>query len=460
MMELGHTSLADIARALDTTPQAVSNWKSRGHVPHHIELKIKKNENQPIVVQTTNENRMDSKEEFIGLSDILLMIAEQIKIIILTPAIFLFLSFTYNQFMVSPMYKSTATFLLQGGTAGTGSFLSNVLGANSVSANKDLSNIELLPEILRSRTFSKKILEREFYSREHNKKLTLLAILTHGSEEPPFGKDTLINEALSPLEELISFDNDPKSAFSTLSVISGDPYFSKEVAEVALDELEKVNSFFKSQSIREKTRFINNRIISVQKDLEFSEQILKEFREKNRQISSPALMLEQERLSRDVEIQKGIFLTLKQQLELAKIEEVGKASIFQVLDRPLVPTYGHGKSIIQKLVYSLVFGTLFGLFLAFLRSLFNSSDVDERKKIRKIKSYIKKKTKDFVLDPRISGGLAMLLILCSPFYFGHESSKPVIFGRYSALLFTINLIYVTTIFLLAILFFYSRRKKQ
>ena len=158
------------------------------------------------------------------------------------------------------------------------------------------------------------------------------------------------------LEELIKFEDDPKSSFSSLSVISPDPFFSRDLATAALEELEKVNRFFKNQSIREKTKFIENRIQSVQADLEYSEQILKEFREKNRQISSPALRLEQERLSRDVEIQKGIFLTLKQQLELEKIEEVGKSSIFQVLDRPLVPISGFGSSLFQNMTYSLILG--------------------------------------------------------------------------------------------------------
>ena len=48
------------------------------------------------------------------------------------------------------------------------------------------------------------------------------------------------------------------------------------------------------------------------------------------------MQLEQERLDRDVEIQKGVYLTLKQQLELAKIEEVQETSVVQILDRPQI----------------------------------------------------------------------------------------------------------------------------
>ena len=40
MNERGVFSLAEIARFLHTTPQAVSNWKSRDQIPNHIALKI------------------------------------------------------------------------------------------------------------------------------------------------------------------------------------------------------------------------------------------------------------------------------------------------------------------------------------------------------------------------------------------------------------------------------------
>ena len=85
-----------------------------------------------------------------------------------------------------------------------------------------------------------------------------------------------------------------------------------------MDELEALNKYYKTKTINEKTIFIENRISTVEKDLVASEHKLKSFREQNRQISTPSLQLELERINRDVEIQKGIFLTLKQELELAR----------------------------------------------------------------------------------------------------------------------------------------------
>ena len=89
MSSRGVTTLADIARALNTTPQAVSNWKSRNQVPHHIVAKISQF-SQPIAdsPQTSDGPPVYSspvthyaspsiyEEDTISLSDILLTMAE------------------------------------------------------------------------------------------------------------------------------------------------------------------------------------------------------------------------------------------------------------------------------------------------------------------------------------------------------------------------------------------------
>ena len=41
MADHGVNTLAEIARFLETTPQAVSNWKARDQVPFHIVDKVR-----------------------------------------------------------------------------------------------------------------------------------------------------------------------------------------------------------------------------------------------------------------------------------------------------------------------------------------------------------------------------------------------------------------------------------
>ena len=344
MFSKGVSSLAEIARILDTTPQAVSNWKSRDQVPYHIVAKINNIiESKDPVIESSNLYNLQSQnhEDSIAISDILLTLAEQFKIILLIPFIFVFLTFTYVQFIQKPEYISWATVLVPETKSGGSSGISNIatqFGVNipsGSSAKSDLSSPSLLPELLRSRTFAEKLLDKKFVTEKYGKELTLLSIITNNTEDPDnTDKEKLISKSLSSLGRIINYENDGLGSFSIITVKAFEPLLAKQLAEAVIVELESLNRFYKNQSVDEKILFIENRILSVKDDLEDSEQNLKKFNEENRQISSPSLKLQLERLTREMEVQKGIYLTLKQQLELAKIEEIQEASILQILDKP------------------------------------------------------------------------------------------------------------------------------
>jgi uncharacterized protein involved in exopolysaccharide biosynthesis len=484
MSSRGATSLADIARALSTTPQAVSNWKARNQVPHHVVAKLNQSfsppadnpqlahrsdsvDGSPVTYSSSPVTHYASpsifEEDTISLSDILLTMAEQLKVIVLTTFISVFFTFTYVQFIQAPQYVSWATVLLpSGGGANLGGLagLASQFGVNvPMGATADLSSPSLYPELLRSRTFAEKILNKEFYLDKYGKKLSLLAILTHGDEAPNVGQDKLIADAVNKLNaEILAFNQDPKSTFSVIKVTTEDPRFSKELADVVLAELEALNRYFKSETVSEKNTFIENRIASVEGELEGSEQALKDFNERNRQIFSPALQLNQERLERDVEVQKGIYLTLKQQLELAKIEEVQEASIVQVLDKPQVSLGPTNKNLKSSVLLAAILGVGLGIMIGFIRAYADHSDMGERKKLRRVKYLFKKKIKDIFQDRRIAGIVSGLMLIGLPLFLGYESKTPVFFGLYSAKLMLINTVYVLVLLSSAFLFIHLTRK--
>jgi len=464
MSEKGINSLADIARTLRTTPQAVSNWKARDQVPYHIEAKLIQtipDDSSPV---TPRPSLSVYEENTISLSDILLTMAEQLKVILLIPFIIVFLTFTYVQFIQQPKYDSWATVLLPENKTGNLDGLAGLasqFGVNVSSGSQaDLSSPSLFPELLRSRIFAEKILIKKFYTEKYGKELSLLAILTYGDEPVPSDKEKLITLATASLGSILKYKNDSNSSFSVITVTVSEPAFAKELADVTLNELEALNRYFKSQTISQKIIFINQRIEAVKGDLEISEKHLKNFNEQNRQISSPALQLDLDRLTRGVEIQKGIYLTLKQQQELAKIEEVQEASIVQILDRPQVPLAPSNKNLKLALLLSGIFGLGLGILLGFIRAYTNNSDTTERRKLRRVRNFVKKKFKDIFLDRRVSGIISVLFILGLPYYLGHESKNPVYFGLYSPKLMLINTIYVFTLVASLALFIYLSSKKK
>ena len=475
MTARGVNTLANIARALNTTPQAVSNWKSRDQVPYHIVSKIKNfsnaessqnslNKNFPSNPYISELNTTQLEEDTLSLSDILLVIVQQLKVIVLTVFIFVFITVTYVQFVQQPKYVSWAKVLIPSNNTGNLGGLSGLASQFGVSVptgpNADLSSPSLFPELLKSRTFAETLLDKEFYTEKYNKKLSLLALLTHGDKPSGVDKETLITNAISTLRGMTKISTDPLTSFSVIKITANEPLFAKELADVVLSELEELNRFFKSKNVSEKISFIENRIASVQDDLNTSELRLKDFNEQNRQISSPALQLELERLSRDVEIQRGIYLTLKQQLELAKIEEVQQSSIMQILDEPQVPLGPSNKNLKFNFLLSLIAGIGCGVFFGFIRSYADNPDINERKKIRRIKNFINKKSKDFILDKRMSGVITVLLLFGMPFYLGYRSKEPVYFNMYSSKLMLINTIYIFIFLFFLFSFIYVLQKNK
>ena len=472
MYSHGIATLADIARALETTPQAVSNWKARNQIPHHIVAKINKNIIDSSYAEgyskshgnekSVNKTAFSLDAGEITLSDIILIVAEQIKVIFMTSFVSVFLIFTYVQFIKQPLYVSSATVLLPMSqadkiTGGALSGLASQFGVNIPnSAEADLSSPTLYPDILVSRTFARIILFKNFYSKKFNKELPLLSIINDVDSYLDDSNEELISKASNVLRgEMFFFEKDPLTSISTLRVTAKEPLLAKELANVVLTELEALNRDYKIKSIKEKISFIENRIFSVKQDLEDAEKTLTLFRESNRQVSSPSLRLEEDRFERNLEIHKEIYLTLKQQLELAKIEEVQKASIVQILDGPELPLGPSNKRLVFSTLVAGFLGTSLGVIISILRALLNDSDKYQRKKIRRFKHLLKIKIQSLIKDIRITGIISLLMIICLPFYLGYQSKIPVFFGMYSAKLMIINSLYILILIISLGLFLFN-----
>ena len=97
----------------------------------------------------------------------------------------------------------------------------------------------------------------------------------------------------------------------------------------------------------------------MKQDLTKAENRLKEFREKNRQVLSPQILLEQERLIRDVQINASIYTELRKQYEIVKIEEVKNIPVINVLDSARTPAKKNKPNRIM-LVLSTIFISIVG----------------------------------------------------------------------------------------------------
>ena len=161
-----------------------------------------------------------------------------------------------------------------------------------------------------------------------------------------------------------------------------------------------------------------------------------------------------------MEIQKGIFLTLKQQQEIANIEKIQNENILQVLDGPQVPLSGESKNLKLSIIIASILGIGLGILLGFIRSYLNSSDMDERKKLRRVKHFFKKKIKDLFKDRRIAVIVSGFMLIGLPLFLGTQSSNPVFFGMYSGKLMLVNTVYVFVLLSSITLFIYLTKRSK
>ena len=118
-----------------------------------------------------------------------------------------------------------------------------------------------------------------------------------------------------------------------MSIETEEPQLSADILNNVIRFSDKFIRTKRNTSALEQRKWIEARLVEVKEDLSTAENKLKEFREKNRMVSgSPQLLLDQERLARELQINSTMYIELKKQYELIKIEEIRTTPIISVMD--------------------------------------------------------------------------------------------------------------------------------
>jgi len=403
----GIDHLADIARELGVSPQAVSNWKARDRVPYKYVLKIRKQlEESNAQVSDRSENSGSGsdqgfpqynypqylEEDTISLTDILQVLARQLKIIIITPTILCILTIIYVLFIAEPVYVSTAKIMSSGGS-GT-SQAAGLAAQFGFNLPTDQSQPQwVYPEIIKSRTLARAMLNRKFDTNKYGPQKPLLQILTYGDQKKPtVGLNTLIKSGVNGVIGMINIK--PNGSFYDLTISAPEPVFARDFATALLEELDTHQREYNKSKTNKTRQFIEERIAETEKELEVAEETLKDFRARNRRLeNSPALLLEQQRILREVSVITGVYTTLKQQLETAKIEQVKELDYVVILDPPEAPLKPSEPKKKLTVILAGVVGIVMAMIIVFIKEVFVIKDPEDKKKMDNIKLLVKNNLK-------------------------------------------------------------------
>ncbi len=271
--------------------------------------------------------------------------------------------------LMTPLYKSTAIILpevSQSKLAALGG-LSDLAALAGVNVGAEASPAKLYPVIVKSEAVLKNVIYRKYRTLSFPDSANLLEVWKIDEESPLLSYEKMLKILQDDLEVTL----DTKTSVLTVSLSTKEPQLSADILNAIAHELDVFLRTKRTTNASEQRKWIEGRLREVKSDLENSENALKDFRETNRRVTdSPELLLEQERLLREVQINSSIFGELKKQYEIAKIEEIKNVSIVNVMDpgRPAGKKDKPERGII--VIISFFLSLLAGMSFVYVRSVY------------------------------------------------------------------------------------------
>ena len=183
-----------------------------------------------------------------------------------------------------------------------------------------------------------------------------------------FSNGDLLNAGLKKYFKLLKVNEDRRTGLINVSIEMESPSLAAEVANFIGTQIQiyiqKQNT---AKAVKEKL-FINDRLIIVKNELEVLEDNLKEFKERNRGYEvSPELFMIFTQKFREAEAKQQVYVTLQQQLELARINEVRQTPIINILDEAKAPINKSRPNRTLILILSIFSGFLVGASISIIK---------------------------------------------------------------------------------------------
>lgn len=272
--------------------------------------------------------------------------------------------------LIPPVYTAHASFVTASGSSQLRlpSSLARFGGAAAQLGLGDGGDASESPAFYSALIASRELRTRLLNSRFENPRtdapadsVPLLSILRLRSDEP--GRRTELG--LRALEQSLRASHDDRTNIVSLSFSSEWPRLSAAVANRTLDLVADFNQQQRGTRAGSRRAFLEARVANASMELSTAENRQRAFLEQNRMWrTSPALVLQEERLRREVERAAGVYMTLQQQLEAARIEAVNDVPLTTVIDSAVPPHKAAWPRYGLLGMSTLMGGMLFGLMLA------------------------------------------------------------------------------------------------
>jgi len=386
MRHFGFRRNYQVAEYFNVTPQTLSGWIKSGEIPpkHLIKYKTEVLESQKkrrIQSSSMNtdmqgsiiDNEINKRNKFFWYKT-KTVLKKNIKILCSLQLITVLITTIYVFLIADPIYTSISKVLpiSEDGSRSNGfSGMAAQLGINiPLTIGGTVPWDEIYPEIVKSSNLLMTILSEEYETKKYGKK-SLKDILISENSFEKYNDQDRENRTLLELRKMINIIKDRVSPVVTLEVSAFEPLFSAELSNRLIQKSGEIQRQLKTNRVRQKRLFIEERLIEVSGEMKKMEKELREFREFNRNISSsPSLTMKVQEMGREIDLQNSLYVTLKTQHEKAKIDEVERDDMVQVIDGPNIPAKLTSPRRGLSIILSIFFSFFMGIFVIYFRENF------------------------------------------------------------------------------------------
>ncbi len=278
-------------------------------------------------------------------------------------------------FFVKDYYTSTVTILPDYGAKETTlSQLSGLASLAGVSVGGGTPT-DVYQNLLTSEVVLRQVIDAKYMTSGYPDSVNLIQYLKIKPDKhlpPPLEKREMFLQAYQSLVKgHLSTDVDRMTKILTVTVKMPEAALSAEVVNKAVESLDNYIRTKRKSYASDQLLYIEKRIGQVKDSLRIAEDRLRDFREQNRVvIQSPELLLEQSRLSRNVDILGSVYLELSKQYELAKIDVIKDTPIVNVESYAGNPVLKAGPAKLKILIIVMFLSALFSaLYLGFMENI-------------------------------------------------------------------------------------------
>ncbi|MBT3300754.1 MAG: hypothetical protein HOB40_10430 [Candidatus Marinimicrobia bacterium] len=301
-------------------------------------------------IQPAKNKSMITENDEINLSAIWEMVKLKRKFIFKFASFCTIIGLSYSLF-ATLYFKSTTSLYPAGELNQSGGMLGDFQGLAKTFGMGSLGSAPTynIPDIIKSRRLKKDIVLKNWKTQKFPQGSNLIKFWELGkpklfsprqwlSKLLPKGEFKtdknlkLTHDAILELDGLISVKEE-LSGLITVSVLIQDPNLAADIANHITHYVKDFISFEQHQEASRNRTFIEDQKSEAKHQLELSEETLTSFQKKHQMArDTPEIKMQRDRLTSSIEENRAVYITLRQQFEIAKIDEKKEKLLINVLD--------------------------------------------------------------------------------------------------------------------------------